>query len=35
MQLSAKKTEQFKNGKPRKLAHVVAPEWIKDSYGQL
>ncbi|CAE6458559.1 unnamed protein product [Rhizoctonia solani] len=34
MQLSAKKTEQFKNGKPRKLAHVVAPEWIKDSYEQ-
>ncbi|KAG8733222.1 hypothetical protein FRC11_007792 [Ceratobasidium sp. 423] len=32
MQLSAKKTEQFKNGKPRKLAHVVTPEWIKDCY---
>ncbi|KAF8709224.1 BRCT domain, a BRCA1 C-terminus domain, partial [Rhizoctonia solani] len=34
MQLSAKKTEQFKNGKPRKPAHVVTPEWIKDSYEQ-
>ncbi|CAE6454387.1 unnamed protein product [Rhizoctonia solani] len=34
MQLSAKKTEQFKNGKPRKLAHVVTPEWIKDCYEQ-
>ncbi|CAE6418673.1 unnamed protein product [Rhizoctonia solani] len=34
MQLSAKKTEQFKNGKPRKPAHVVTPEWIKDCYEQ-
>ncbi|KAH7343925.1 hypothetical protein B0J17DRAFT_703692 [Rhizoctonia solani] len=32
MQLSAKKTEQFKNGKPRKPAHIVTPEWIKDCY---
>ncbi|CAE7150575.1 unnamed protein product [Rhizoctonia solani] len=34
MQLSAKKTEQFKNGKPRKPTHVVTPEWIKDCYEQ-
>ncbi|KEP54966.1 BRCA1 carboxy-terminus (BRCT) domain protein [Rhizoctonia solani 123E] len=34
MQLSAKKTEQFKNGKPRKPTHIVTPEWIKDCYEQ-
>jgi hypothetical protein len=35
MQLSAKKTEQLKNVKARKLTHVVTPDWVKDCYGQL
>ncbi|KAJ1308515.1 hypothetical protein OPQ81_004219 [Rhizoctonia solani] len=34
MQLSAKKTEQFKNARPRKPAHVVTPGWVKDCYEQ-
>ncbi|KAG8680303.1 hypothetical protein FRC08_016399 [Ceratobasidium sp. 394] len=33
MQLSASKTQRYKNTKARTLTHVVAPDWIKDCYG--